>query len=87
MGMQSFGKNVIVRRCQVPDTTEGGLHLPPSVSRAEYECRGIVLSVGDVEGIQEGDEIIFRTGAKFGFDGSDYVSVSVDDIIVVINNA
>ena len=85
--MRAYGENVIVKQLEVPDTTAGGLYIATS-AKAEYECRGEIIDVGDARNLFVGDQIIFLKGSKFsvgvGTDQEQYVVVAATDILAVL---
>ena len=81
--MRAYGKNVVAAPVKAPKETAGGLILPESTG-SEYKCRGIIIDVGNVNGIDVGSEIIFTKGSSFVIDDKRYIVVSEDDILVVL---
>ena len=83
--MKAFGKNLIVKRSETPTVSPGGITPPESIIE-KSRCRGTVVSVGNIEGIVEGDEVIFAQCRELKIDGVDenLIVVGQDDVLAVL---
>ncbi len=94
MKVVPLGDNVVVKRMEAQQSTNGGIMLPDN---ARPEIReGRVLSVGDgrllgngcraISQVTEGDRVVFRpyAGTELSVEGEDFLIMNQEDILAVM---
>lgn len=94
MKVVPLNDKIVVKRLEAEEKTAGGIVLPDSAK--EKPRQGKVLSLGDGKlldsgkrasfQVQEGDRILFSSyaGNEVTVDGEEYLIMSEDDILAVI---
>jgi chaperonin GroES len=94
MKVVPIGDKILIERVQSKDRTEGGIVIPDSAK--EKPKRGEVVALGDgreLESgetagfqVQEGDEVLFESyaGTEVTFDGREYLLMSEEDLLGII---
>jgi len=88
MSFQPLGNRVLILREEQTNTTASGIIIPDSAK--EKPLNGKVIAVGKdaIEvGINEGDTVVFSKygGTEITIDGTEYLIISSDDILGVMN--
>ena len=95
MKVVPLNDKIVVKRLEAEDKTAGGIVLPDSAK--EKPRQGKVLSVGDGKlletgkrasfQVKEGDKVLFTSyaGSEVNIDGDEYLIMSEDDILAVID--
>ena len=88
MSFQPLGNRVLILREEQTSTTASGIIIPDSAK--EKPLQGKVIAVGKdaIEvGINEGDTVVFSKygGTEITIDGTEYLIISSDDILGVMN--
>jgi chaperonin GroES len=88
MSFQPLGNRVLILRETQTNTTASGIIIPDSAK--EKPLQGKVIAVGKdaIEvGISEGDTVVFPKfgGSEISIDGTEYLIMSSDDILGVMN--
>ena len=90
-----LGDRVLVRRTAAEETSKGGIILPDSAK--EKPAEGTVIAVGNGKLTDEGerlamtlkvkDHVLFSSyaGSEIKLDGKDYLIMSEDEILAVID--
>lgn len=94
MGVRPLGEKLLVKRVEVESKTRGGIVLPDTAKEKPTEGKvvalgeGRLLKSGGRAGFQvkKGDKVIFNSygGTEVKFDGEEYLLMSEDDILAVI---
>lgn len=94
MGVRPLHDKVLVKRIDVPETTEGGIIIPDT--SADKPLEGIVEAVGpgrvNPDGsvtpleVKKGDSVLFAmyAGSEITLDGKDHIILNENDILAVI---
>ena len=95
MKVRPIGDKIIVKRLEAMAVSKGRIVLPDSAKEKPQEGKVIKLGNGRVseEGknvpftVKEGDRVIFTSyaGSEVKIDGEDYLILSEDDIMAVVN--
>jgi co-chaperonin GroES (HSP10) len=81
---RAYGDNILLKPSKAPKKI-GSIHIPGADDNLEYKCRGFVKYMGPgVEGIEVGDEIIFKEGASFVHEGQTYIIIDTKKIMVIL---
>lgn len=95
MKVVPLNDKIVVKRLQAEDKTAGGLVLPDSAK--EKPKQGKVLSLGDGKlldsgkraafQVKEGDRVLFTSygGQEVTVDGDEYLILTEDDILAVVD--
>lgn len=95
MKVVPLNDKIVVKRVEAEEKTAGGIVLPDSAK--EKPKQGKVLSVGDGKlldngkrapfQVKEGDRVLFTSygGNEVKLDGDEYLIMSEDDILAVID--
>lgn len=95
MKVVPLNDKIVVQRLEAEEKTAGGIVLPDTAK--EKPKQGKVLSVGDgrlLENgkragfqVKEGDRVLFTSyaGTEVNIDGKDYLIMSEDDILAVVD--
>ena len=95
MKVEPLGENIVVRRLEAEETTQGGIVLPDSAR--EKPQQGRVLSLGDgrllsdgtraSHQVAEGDRVVFSSyvGTEFIVDDQPLLIMSEADILAVFD--
>ncbi len=94
MGVRPLQDKVLVKRIDVPDTTEGGIIIPDTSGDKPLE--GVVEAVGpgrvNPDGsvtpleVKKGDSVLFAmyAGSEITLKGKDHIILNENDILAVI---
>ncbi len=95
VSIKPLGDKVLVKRLEAEGKTAGGILLPESAKEKPKEGEIIVLGEGKVleDGsragfqVKQGDKVLFTSyaGTEITADGSEYILMSEDDIMAIIN--
>jgi chaperonin GroES len=92
--VKPLGENVLVRRVEAEEKTAGGILLPDTAKEKPKE--GIVVAIGDGRLLEDGkraacnvaagNRVIFSSyaGSEVKIDGEDYLLISENDILAVV---
>ena len=94
MNVRPLGEKVLVKRVEAEGKTAGGIVLPDTANEKPKE--GKVIAIGDGRilksgerakvQVKKGDRVLFSSygGTEVRIDGEDYLLMSEDDILAVI---
>lgn len=94
MNVRPLGEKILIKRVEAEGKTAGGILLPDSAKEKPKE--GKVIALGDgklLKGgerakfqVKKGDRVLFSSygGAEIKVDGEDYLLMSEEDILAVI---
>lgn len=94
MSIRPLGDNVVIKRTEAKDMSDGGIALPENAQ--EKPQRGVVLAVGDGRMLDNGsrgdmqvkvnDEVIFAAyaGSQVEIDSEEYLVMHETDILGVV---
>ena len=92
--IKPIGDKLVLRRLEAEETTSGGIVLPDTAKEKPKE--GTVLALGDGKLLKDGkrsefqvavgDRVLFSSyaGSEITVDGDDYLIISEDEILAVI---
>jgi chaperonin GroES len=95
MTVVPLNDKIVVKRLEAEDKTAGGIVLPDSAK--EKPKQGIISAVGDGKllengkraplQVKEGDRVLFTSyaGNEVTIDGKEYLIMSEDDILAVVD--
>lgn len=95
MSVKPLGDKILIKRVDAEEMTAGGIVLPDAAK--EKPRQGNVVSLGDGKllkngerakfQVKKGDKVIFSSygGTEVKLDGTDYLLMSEDDILAVID--
>ncbi|HHT9136385.1 MAG TPA: co-chaperone GroES [Candidatus Wunengus sp. YC60] len=94
MNVRPLGEKVLVKRVEAEGKTAGGIVLPDTAKEKPKEGKIIALGDGKIlkSGerakfqVKKGDRVLFSSygGTEVKIDGEDYLLMSEDDILAVI---
>lgn len=94
MNVRPLGEKVLIKRVEAEGKTAGGIVLPDTAKEKPKEGKVIALGDGRIlkSGqrakfqIKKGDRVLFTSygGTEVRIDGEDYLLMSEDDILAVI---
>ena len=94
MNIRPLGEKVLIKRVEAEGKTSGGIVLPDTAKEKPKE--GKVIAIGDGRilksgarakvQVKKGDRVLFSSygGTEVRIDGEDYLLMSEDDILAVI---
>ena len=94
MGVRPLHEKVLVKRIDVPETTEGGIIIPDTATDKPLE--GVVIAVGDgvilPDGtvkaleVKKGDNVLFAmyAGNEITLEGEEHIILTEKDILAII---
>ncbi len=94
MNVRPLGEKILVKRVEAEGKTSGGIVLPDTAKEKPKE--GKVIAIGDGRilksgerakvQVKKGDRVLFSSygGTEVRIDGEDYLLMSEDDILAVI---
>ncbi len=94
MSVRPLGEKLLIKRVEVESKTRGGIVLPDTAK--EKPTEGKVVALGDGKllksggrasfQVKKGDRVIFNSygGTEVKVDGEEYLLMSEDDILAVI---
>ena len=94
MNVRPLGEKVLVKRVEAEGKTAGGIVLPDTAKEKPKE--GKVIAIGDGRILKSGERVKFQVtkgdrglfssygGTEVRIDGEDYLLMSEDDILAVI---
>ncbi len=87
--MKPVNDRVVVRPADAEEKTEGGIIIPDTAK--EKPQRGEVVAVGpgkdgNLMTVAEGDIVLYGkyAGTEFQFEGTDYLVMREDDILIIL---
>jgi chaperonin GroES len=95
MKVVPLNDKIVVKRLEAEDKTAGGIVLPDSAK--EKPKQGKVLSLGDGKlldngkragfQVKEGDRVLFTSyaGSEVSLDGEEYLIMTEDDVLAVVD--
>lgn len=94
MGVQPLGDKILVKRLEAQDVTKGGIVLPDSAKEKPKEGTVVAVGPGKVvdDGtrgtmqLKKGDRVLFTSyaGTEIKADGEEYLVMSEDDVLAVV---
>ena len=94
MKIEPLHDNVLVKRLEAEDKTEGGIILPDSAKEKPKQGEVIATGKGSVNDqgernsftVKKGDKVIFASyaGNEIDLDGEEYLVMKEEDILAVI---
>jgi chaperonin GroES len=92
--IKPLGQNVLLRRLEAEEKTKGGIILPDTAKEKPREGEILALGEGELDKngkhkdfqVKEGDRVIFSSyaGTEVKFNGEEYLILSEDDILGVV---
>jgi len=97
INVKPIGDKILVKRADAQEKTDSGIYLPESAKDKPKEGKVIAVGQGILNKdtgkympftVKKGDRIIFTSysGTEIKLDGTDYLIMSEDDILGVIEN-
>jgi len=90
MTMKPINDRVVIKPSEAEETTKGGIIIPDTAK--EKPQRGEVVAVGpgkdgNLMTVQVGDIVLYGkyAGQEITYQGSDYLIMREDDILIVLN--
>ena len=94
MGVKPIREKVLIKRLDGEETTKGGIIIPDSAKEKPQEGEVVAVGSGWVLGagltkkldVKKGDKVLFGkySGTEINFKGDDYVILSENEILAVI---
>jgi len=94
MAIQPLGDKILVKRLEAAEITKGGIVLPDSAKEKPKEGKIVAVGPGKVldDGtrgalqVKKGDRVLFTSyaGTEIKVDGEEYLVMSEDDILAVV---
>lgn len=94
MAIQPLGDKIVVKRLEAAEVTKGGIVLPDSAKEKPKEGKIIAVGPGKIcdDGkrgamqLKKGDRVLFTSyaGTEVKYDGEDYLIMSEDDVLAVV---
>ncbi|MDR1612662.1 MAG: co-chaperone GroES [Planctomycetota bacterium] len=94
MAVKPLGDKILVKRLEAQEVTKGGIVLPDSAKEKPKEGRIVEVGPGKVldDGkrgemqVKKGDRVLFTSyaGTEIKIDGEEYLVMSEDDILAVV---
>jgi len=94
MAMQPLSDKIIVKRLEAEEKTKGGIVIPDTAKEKPKEGKVIAVGPGRImeDGkrsqvqVKKGDRILFTSyaGTEIKIDGEEYLVMSEDDVLAVI---
>jgi chaperonin GroES len=92
--IKPLGQNVLLRRLEAEEKTKGGIILPDTAKEKPKEGEVLALGEGELDKngkkkdfqVKKGDRVIFSSyaGTEVKLDGEEYLILSEDDILGVV---
>jgi chaperonin GroES len=92
--IKPLGQNVLLRRLEAEEKTKGGIILPDTAKEKPKEGEVLALGEGELDKngkrkefqVKKGDRVIFSSyaGTEVKFDGEEFLILSEDDILGVV---
>lgn len=92
--IKPLGQNVLLRRLEAEEKTKGGIILPDTAKEKPREGEVLALGEGELDKngkkkdfqVRKGDRVIFSSyaGTEVKLDGEEYLILSEDDILGVV---
>ncbi len=96
MAVKPLADKILVKRLEAQEITKGGIVLPDSAKEKPKEGRVIEVGPGKVmdDGkrsvmqLKKNDHVLFTSyaGTEIKVDGEDYLIMSEDDVLAVVND-
>lgn len=87
MAVKPLGNRVLIQVIEAEEMTKGGIYIPENASKEKTQ-RGTITAIGDDEMItvKPGDEVIYAkyAGDTVKVDGEEFLLISFDDVIAVV---
>ncbi len=97
MAVKPLGDKILVKRLEAEEVTKGGIVLPDTAKEKPKEGKIISVGPGKVldDGsrgsmqVKAGDRVLFTSyaGTEIKIDGEDFLIMSEDDILAVVEKA
>ena len=94
MSVKPIREKVLIKRLAAQETTKGGIIIPDSAAEKPQEGKVVAVGSGWVLGagltkkldVKKGDKVLFGkySGTEISFKGDDYVILSENEILAVI---
>lgn len=94
MGVKPIREKVLIKRLEAQETTKGGIIIPDSAAEKPQEGEVVEVGSGWILGegltkkldVKKGDKVLFGkySGTEISFKGDDYVILSENEILAVI---
>ncbi len=94
MKTKPLGEKILVKRFEAEEKTEGGILLPDAAKEKPKEGKIIALGDGKLLDsgkraefqVKKGDKVVFTSyaGTEIDIDGEEYLLMSEDDILAII---
>jgi len=94
MKTKPLGEKILVKRCEAQEKTVGGILLPDAAKEKPKEGKIIALGDGKLLDsgkrakfqVKKGDKVVFTSyaGTEIDIDGDEYLLMSEDDILAII---
>jgi len=94
MKTKPIGEKILVKRCEAEGKTAGGILLPDAAKEKPKEGKIIALGDGKLLDsgvrakfqVKKGDKVVFTSyaGTEIDIDGEEYLLMSEDDILAII---
>jgi chaperonin GroES len=94
MGVKPIREKVLIKRVAAQETTKGGIIIPDSAAEKPQEGEVVEVGSGWILGegltkkldVKKGDKVLFGkySGTEISFKGDDYVILSENEILAVI---
>jgi chaperonin GroES len=92
--IKPLGQNVLLRRLEAEEKTKGGIILPDTAKEKPKEGEVIAVGEGEIDKngkkkdfqVKKGDRVIFSSyaGTEIKLDGEEYLILSEDDVLGVV---
>lgn len=94
MGVRPLHDKVLVKRIDIPETTEGGIVIPDTVADKPLEGEIITVGNGHIQkdgsvtplDVKKGDNVLFAmyAGTEITLEGEEHVILNESDILAII---
>ena len=94
MGVRPLHDKVLVKRIDIPETTEGGIIIPDTVADKPLEGEIIAVGNGRVQkdgsvtplDVKKGDNVLFAmyAGTEITLEGEEHMILNESDILAII---
>lgn len=95
MNIRPLGDKIIIKRLDAEEKTASGIFLPESAKEKPQQAKVIALGDGRETGsgkrvdfsVKKGDTVLINKwgGSEIKVDGKDYIVVSEDDLLAIVN--
>ena len=94
MKVRPLGNKVLIKRDEVPETTEGGIIIPDTASEKPLEGEVVAVGAGRTlengktvkPSVKKGDIVFFSpyAGTDISLEGDDYLIVDENEVIAIL---